>query len=87
MTPRGVGPRAARPVPLLAFGLLVAASFLVVFASGGFAPGPTEARVLPAVLRRGPRCSAPPVGAIPIVSPLTGVVTGIEATGLTKVAA
>jgi len=74
-------------MPLLAFGLLVAASLLVVFASGGFTPGPTEAPGPAGAASAGPGSSAPLVGKIPIVSPLTGVVTGVEATGLTKVTA
>lgn len=78
---------AAVPVPILACGLLIAVSFLVVFVSGGFAPGPTEAPVSASGASPGAAMSAHPGGAIPIVSPLTGVVTGIEATGLTKVTA
>jgi len=74
-------------VPVLAFGLLVAASFLVVFASGGFAPRPMEAPGPVGGATPGPAASAPAGGVIPIVSPLTGVVTGVEATGLTKVTA
>jgi hypothetical protein len=83
------GGRSARSgqAPLLAFGLLVAASFLVVVASGGFAPRPTEAPGPAGGVSAGPAGSAQHGGANPIVSPLTGVVTGVEATGLTKVTA
>jgi hypothetical protein len=83
------GPRSAPAgtVPILAFGLLVAASFLVVFVSGGFEPGSTAVPSLIDGASLGPAVSSRPGSAIPIVSPLTGVVTGIEATGLTKVTA
>jgi hypothetical protein len=77
----------AGPASILALGLLVGASFLVVFVSGGFAPGSTEVPDPVGGASPGPVTSAHPGGAIPIVSPLTGVVTDIEATGLTEVTA
>ncbi len=72
---------------ILAVGLLLGASFLVVFASGGFEPASTSPPGPIGSASLGPAISGAPAGGELPASPVTGVVTDIEATGLTSVAA
>ncbi len=81
----------ARRVTVLAAGLVVGASFLVVLAAGGFGPARTTTPGPVGGASLGPAISGSPVpadgrAATP-ASPVTGVLTDIEATGLTTVTA